>query len=126
MRIQPILLSIAAALLTSGCASHTTRGEAQFMAEDFYGLRLSLVHETAIEIYRLGSNGIAFAQLGTKNGPITGPAVQWKFDQGYLVFGDGRGVEKRHYYVIAKSETRLKVRRPDDKEVVFAISKIDG
>ena len=86
--------------------------------EELSGLRLSLVHETKIETYRLGKNGVALAQFGTKSGPIAGPALQWKLEGGYLVITDGKNVKQR-FEIVEKSEKSLKLRRQDGEVAVF-------
>ncbi|MBI2496600.1 MAG: hypothetical protein HYV75_01260, partial [Opitutae bacterium] len=73
--------------------------------------------------YRLAKNGMALAQFGKKNGPIAGPALHWKIEEGFLVITDGKNTKER-FEVIERSEKLLKLRRRSGEVAVFEITGI--
>lgn len=114
MRILLLILS----LLPAAAVGQTS-------TVDFSGLRLSLVHETKIETYRLGKNGSVLAQHGTQHGPIAGPAYRWRIDAaGRLEIADDKGVKER-FEILEKTENTLKVRRQNGETAVFQISRME-
>jgi hypothetical protein len=91
--------------------------------EDVAGRRLSLQHDTKVEVYQLKETGSALAQLGVKNGPITGPVLQWKVEENRLVIADGQNARQR-FEVIEKSSGQMKLRRESGEVVIFEITEV--
>ena len=109
-------------------ALHLTLAMSAFAAdigkEDVAGRRMSLMDEKKIEVYRFSKDGVALAQLGTKDGPIAPPAFMWKIEAGRLVITDeGRVVDS--FELLERKDRRLKLRRRNGEIVVFHIERVD-
>lgn len=119
---SPFLILIRTVLL--GAATITSAAGEDLSAADFFGLRLALVHDTRIEIYRLSSNGTALALSGTRSGPVAAPTYRWKIEAGHLVIMDAQGVKER-FEIIARSDEQLATRRRSGEVAVFRISRME-
>jgi len=87
------LLSLLAALVVTSCASHSDAHG--WKKEDVIGFTLSIVDDAAIESYRFQAEGHAIAHFGVKGGPVAGPVVDWKIDDGRLIIFDEDRTRRR-------------------------------
>ena len=106
-----------ALLLSAGVAF-----AADFNSVKLSGTQPSLIHDTKIENYRFGKNGVVLAEFGQKNGPITGPALRWAIEDGVLVVSKDDAVREK-LELVEQSEEQLKVRRHNGDISLFRFTR---
>jgi hypothetical protein len=111
------------------CVASTAFG-AEFRRDDIGGKRWALVHDTKIETYQFGENGVALAAFGEKNGAVAAPAYRWEVKDGRLVFALNRGTEKgpevvRSFELVSREASTLTRRDNRGLLKVFEWSALD-
>ena len=110
--------------LTLSACQHQQASPASWTPENVVGLSIELIHPTRIENYNFldqaatGKTYVA-ATLGSKDGPVTGPLLEWRIVDGRLWIGDER--ISTEFILLSRTQDRLIVENRDGSISEFRV-----
>ena len=110
--------------LTLSACQHQQSLPASWTPEDVFGLRIELIHPTRIENYSFldqvaeGKTYVA-AALGSRDGTVTGPILEWRIVDGHLWVGDER--ISTEFALLSRTQDRLIVENRKGSVLEFQI-----
>ena len=87
-RRRTLLLLLVSSIMIAGCTMEESGQQVAWAALKVESLELELIDDKKYERYRFGPGGTVSATIGMKNGPIAGPLLYWRIEDGHLIISE--------------------------------------